>query len=144
MVQSLQDLGFSNSATELQRESGYQLESSAVSKFRYGVLHGEWEAVERLLPMMNIHPKDMRNARFLIKEQKFLELLEAEKIDVALQVLRNELTPVTHQPERLHGLSSYLMCPNPEDLKQAAGWDGARGDSRHKLLADLQSMRASS
>lgn len=29
------------------------------------------------------------------------------------------------------------MCSEPEDLRQRAGWDGASGNSRRKLLANL-------
>jgi WD repeat-containing protein 26 len=33
--------------------------------------------------------------------------------------------------------SSLIMCTNPEDLRQRAGWDGAAGLSRRQLLDDL-------
>lgn len=38
-----------DTAAALQTESGFTLESSAVSQFRTGVLTGEWDLLERLL-----------------------------------------------------------------------------------------------
>jgi len=32
-----------------------------------------------------------------------------------------------------------MMCSNAEDLKRRADWDGAKGNSRQKLLLQLQS-----
>jgi WD40 repeat protein len=75
---------------------------------------------------------------------------------VALHVLRNELAPLHADPELLQPLSrfvlsallhigrwlimsSLIMCTDATDLKQKAGWDGAHGSSRRKLLVDLQS-----
>jgi len=41
----------------------------------------------------------------LIRQQKYLELLEARQIKKALIVLRNELAPLEFNSERLHSLS---------------------------------------
>lgn len=54
-----------------------------------------------------------QDAKFLISRQKYLELVEARKPTAALQVLRNELTPLNVDPDQLHMLSrsfsfSYL------------------------------------
>lgn len=46
-----------------------------------------------------------QDARFLISQQKYLELLEAKKTTAALQVLRNELAPMNTETEQLHTLS---------------------------------------
>lgn len=53
-------------------------------------------------------------ARFLVAQQKYLELLELGSQKKALAVLRNELAPVTKDPEALHTLSGsvlLLRCP---------------------------------
>jgi len=80
---------------------------------------------------------------------------------VALHVLRNELAPLHADPELLQPLSrfvvsallhicrwlimsSLIMCTDATDLRQKAGWDGAHGSSRRKLLVDLQSYIPSS
>ncbi|CAG8522629.1 10420_t:CDS:10 [Funneliformis caledonium] len=134
MVQAMQDMGYSQSAATLEQESGFPLESSAVAKFRDGVLKGDWALVESLFPTLELdHNKDVVVVRFLIRQQKYLELLEARQIKKALIVLRNELTPLDFNLERLHSLSS-----NAEDLRRRAEWDGAKGTSRQKLLVEIQ------
>lgn len=35
---------------------------------------------------------------------------------------------------------SLMMCTNVEDLRERAGWDGAAGHSRRRLLVNLQRM----
>lgn len=44
-------------------------------------------------------------ARFLISQQKYLELLEAQKVTAALHVLRNELAPLNTDIDKLNSLS---------------------------------------
>lgn len=45
--------------------------------------------------------------KFLICEQKYLEYLEDGKVLDALHVLRNELTPLQHNIDKVHILSRY-------------------------------------
>ncbi|KAG0264421.1 hypothetical protein BG011_006897 [Mortierella polycephala] len=132
MVQSLQSLGYKHSALELETESGFQLESPAVTRFRECVLKGQWDEVEKLTGDLDLDPAHEISVKFLIREQKFLELLEARQIKSALIVLRSELTPLNHNMERVHTLTSA------EDLRQRTNWDGVDGTSRQKLLSALQ------
>ncbi|EUC40549.1 glycoside hydrolase family 1 protein [Bipolaris oryzae ATCC 44560] len=74
---------------------------------------------------------------FWLKQQKYLELLERRDLSKALQVLRQELTPLHQDVGRLHALSAFMMCQSAEDLRHQAQWDGARGESRMHLLSDL-------
>ncbi|KAK4991672.1 hypothetical protein LTR50_001680 [Elasticomyces elasticus] len=76
--------------------------------------------------------------RFWIRQQKYLELLEIRDRQRALQVLRQELQPLQYDETRLHALSSLIMCcEDPDNLRQAAQWDGAQGESRSQLLSEL-------
>ncbi|CAO3608245.1 unnamed protein product [Cunninghamella echinulata] len=77
---------------------------------------------------------------FLIRQQQFLELLEAKDTMKALHVLRQELTPVSQNVDQLHRLSSLILCSSPDDVKIRANWDGANGSSRKQLLYDLESF----
>lgn len=52
----------------------------------------------------NFFFKDMK---FLICEQKYLEYLEDGKVLDALHVLRNELTPLQHNIDKVHILSRF-------------------------------------
>ncbi|CAK7263089.1 hypothetical protein SEPCBS119000_000305 [Sporothrix epigloea] len=75
--------------------------------------------------------------RFGIRQQKYLECLQEGDIAKALLVLRNELTPLHQDKQRLQFLSSLLMCKTSNDLMARAKWDGAYGQSRPHLLSEL-------
>ncbi|KAG0029255.1 hypothetical protein BGZ82_008052 [Podila clonocystis] len=139
MIQSLKALGYKQSAQTLATEAGCELESQAVTQFRECVLSGTWDTVEQLSEQLDIDPVDsLPTVKFLIREQKFLELLEAGHIKSALVVLRSELTPLNKNMERVHTLTSFMMTSGADDLRQRAEWDGSEGTSRRKLLASLQ------
>jgi hypothetical protein len=126
LIQSLYDLGYDGAATALSRESGFELESPAVAAFRSAVLDGQWAEAEHILlesfrPDEEGHTEDgpsltwgklalAENADknemlFCLRQQKFLELLEARDLGAALMVLRQELTPLNHNTAQLHALS---------------------------------------
>jgi hypothetical protein len=48
---------------------------------------------------------DRSEMLFYLRQQKFLELLEARELGSALVVLRQELTPLNYDVDRLHALS---------------------------------------
>jgi hypothetical protein len=55
--------------------------------------------------------------KFLLLEQKYLERLEDGLVFEALQVLRNELTPLGHNRCRVHQLSAFMMCRGRDELQ---------------------------
>lgn len=155
LLQALSDMGYHDAADSVSKESGYALESPTVAAFRQAVLNGDWTDAERLLmeavPASESHQNDTdadsalvlaptadkNQMRFWVRQQKFLELLEQKDTSRALTVLRNELSPLNHDTQKLHILSSLLMCNSVDDLKTKAGWDGASGESRQLLLSEL-------
>lgn len=147
IIQSLSDLGYQSTAQKLSQESGYELEVPNVAAFRTAVQNGDWSDAEALLfgdtareglPLCEGAKRD--DMVFLIRQQKYLELLELRHLSKALMVLRQELTPLHQDVARLHALSSLIMCRRAEDLRQQAHWDGANGNSRRDLLSELSSM----
>ncbi len=78
--------------------------------------------------------------RFLILEQKYLENLEDGKILDALKCLRDELAPLKYNIERLHELSSFLMCTDQLNLKSLSKWAGKNTTSRQTLMNKLQTF----
>ncbi len=50
-------------------------------------------------------------AKYLISEQKYLELLERQSVNAALHILRTELAPLTDDADvdQLHSLSAYAF-----------------------------------
>ncbi|KAF8163539.1 WD40 repeat-like protein [Crassisporium funariophilum] len=138
VIQSLRDVGYIESAATLEAESGYTMESPEVSRFRQYILDGMWTKADAALMQLGVEEDEgLWDAKFLISQQKYLELLEARKPTAALQVLRNELAPLNVDSDQLHTLSSLIMCSEPEDLRRRAGWDGASGGSRQQLLDTL-------
>ncbi|KAK0525979.1 hypothetical protein OC834_004966 [Tilletia horrida] len=83
--------------------------------------------------------QSLESIKFALQQQRFLELLEAGHNKKALSVLRDRLTPLNYGSERLHQLSSLMMCESPEQLRARARWDGANGHSRHDLLQEIES-----
>jgi WD40 repeat protein len=73
----------------------------------------------------------------LISRQKFLEYLEVNNTQQALQTLREEVAPVSRDPTQLHKLASLIMCTDAQTLHKRAKWDGAKGNSRRELINDL-------
>ncbi|KAJ5321871.1 uncharacterized protein N7506_011001 [Penicillium brevicompactum] len=155
LIQSLHELGYTSSAAQLSSESGFELETSGVATFRSAVLGGRWVEAERILiqsfqnaefqPDRKPPPEetlvlaaeaDRNEMLFYLRQQKFLELLEGRDLAAALSVLRQELTPLNFDVDRLHALSSLLMCPT-ELLHDQAGWDGPVSLSRERLLGEL-------
>eukprot|EP00741_Cyanophora_paradoxa_P019883 tig00021178_g19189.t1 len=139
MIQELHSLGYSESAERLESESGILLQPPAVARFRNGILQGDWALVDTLMPELHVDSEDdLQSIRFLIYQQKYLELLEQRKVQEALQCLRTELATSRPDPKRLHTLTSFIMCGDTADLYKRAHWDGAAGESRRQLLRSLQ------
>ncbi|KAF3182569.1 hypothetical protein TWF225_006474 [Orbilia oligospora] len=139
IIQGLYDLGYRDSAQKLEQESTFPLESDDAAHFRDAVENGDWNKVEQLLGVLELQDNvDKNGLLFLLRQQKFLELLESKQLGRALQVLRTELTPLNYDMDQLHFLSSLMML-SPEDLQRRANWDGANGTSRRRLLNKLSS-----
>ncbi|KAL4067711.1 WD40-repeat-containing domain protein [Scleroderma yunnanense] len=145
VIQSLRDVGYIESAATLEAESGYSLETTEVSEFRQYILDAEWSRAEALLPRLVTDEDYLWEALFLIGKQKYLELLEARKTTAALQVLREQLAPLSvNSSDQLHALSSLIMCTDAQDLRRRAFWGGSSSSSRQVLLTDLQQFIPSS
>ncbi|KAI0820195.1 WD40 repeat-like protein [Trametes gibbosa] len=139
VIQSLRDIGYTESAATLEEESGYIMETPEVAEFRRCILNASWDSAETALMRLGVSEGEgLWEARFLIAKQKYLEYLEAGKTTMALNVLRNELAPLNPELDHLHALSSLMMCSDPADIRSQVAWDGAGGTSRRRLLMDLQ------
>ncbi|CAO1634740.1 unnamed protein product [Parajaminaea phylloscopi] len=76
--------------------------------------------------------------KFLLHQERYLELLEAGHNKKALSILRDRLTPLSHGSQRLHLLSSLVMCSSVSELKSRAEWQGTGIASRRKLLQEIE------
>ncbi|KRT78951.1 translation initiation factor eIF2A [Oryctes borbonicus] len=135
--QYLKSEGFNRSADSLIAESGCRLEHPIVDKFRHHVMDADWSKADHDLQELRIllgSSFNMLEVKFLLLEQKYLEHLEDGKVLDALHVLRNELTPLQHNTDRVHQLSSYMMCSNTPELHSRSNWEGKGAKSRNALL----------
>ncbi|XP_055376774.1 WD repeat-containing protein 26 homolog [Condylostylus longicornis] len=146
--QYLKNVGLEKTADVLMQESGCYLEHPSATKFRQHVMSGDWTKADNdlkeLQPVIDKKNSNFIEMKFLILEQKYLELLEDGRPYDALHVLRNELTPLQHNINRVHQLSSYMMCSNNHDLYQRANWEGKGVVSRSQVMERLQTYLPSS
>lgn len=71
------------------------MESEVWHRFREAFVAGQWDTAEVALADLGIkYDDDLRSIKFLIRRQKYLELLEAAEVEKAMSVLRNELMPL--------------------------------------------------
>ncbi|KAI2633841.1 WD40-repeat-containing domain protein [Xylaria nigripes] len=151
LIQALTDMGYHAAAQNVSQMSGYELENPTVASFRAAILEGNWVTAEELLDdsvpfdesknnsngLVLSNGADRSMMKFWIRQQKYLELLEQNNQGQALMVLRNELTSLYQNTQKLHFLSGLIMCESQEDLRSKADWDGVDGQSRHILLSEL-------
>ncbi|VDL99602.1 unnamed protein product, partial [Schistocephalus solidus] len=96
------------------------------------------KAVKELAPIID-NPASLAEIHFLLLEQQFLELAEADDAMAALMLLRSRITPLQRNAERLAVLTRCLMCRTPEEVRaEAGGWSGAHGGSRSVLVDNIQ------
>ncbi|XP_065563314.1 WD repeat-containing protein 26-like [Artemia franciscana] len=141
--QHLNEIGLSQTAEKLKEESGCILDHPSAAHFQKHILSGKWfEAetdLEDLRPFL-LDVKSLTEMRFLLLEEKFLELLEDGKHIEALHVLRHEMNMLNHDQERIHALSILMMASGPEELQKRAKWLGKGKASRYRLMNKLQSF----
>jgi hypothetical protein len=107
----------------LEAESGYQLATRQATDLESAVLGGRWSEAFSLFGVLGVldlsssssaasgmlKAIDVTTAasqiKFLITQQKYLELLETGQQKKALAVLRTELRPVVRDSDVLHTLS---------------------------------------
>ncbi|XP_020287837.1 WD repeat-containing protein 26 isoform X2 [Pseudomyrmex gracilis] len=140
--QHLRTVGLDRTADLLMQESGCRLDHPAAAKFRQHVMDGDWNKADldlnELKCFLKCANQSLVEMKFLLLEQKYLEYLEEGMVFDALHVLRNELTPLSHNTGRVHQLSLFMMCSGRDELQTRAGWDGKGPVSRAALMDKLQ------
>lgn len=140
LVQALDGLGYAAAARGLEREAGVVSMSGTMRALRECVLEGSWDELEEALAGVTAFKSaaDASAARFVLYEQKFLELLEGGRTAEALRVLREDLTRLSPDPKLLHKLPLLCMCTTAEEVRAHAAWPGAGVGSRMAVLEKLQ------
>jgi WD repeat-containing protein 26 len=107
------------------------MEAPEVSEFRQYILDANWVDAEAALIRLGVTENeglwaslclcagpclliswDLQEAKFLIGQQKYLELLEDQNTILALHVLRHELAPLNTASDQLHSLTKYACMRN--------------------------------
>lgn len=134
IAKALYSLGYRKSGAHLEEESGIPLHSPGVNMFIQQILDGNWDDSIATLHKVGLADESVvRSASFLILEQKFFELLHAEKVMEALKTLRTEISPLSVYSNRIRELSSCIVSPSPkQDILEVR--------SRSKLLEQLQKL----
>lgn len=143
IMQQLRDYGLHRTVDTLMQESGCKSDHPVASRFQQHIMNGDWEEAERDLSEMKnlINDSDaLVEMKFLILEQKYLELLDGEKTSEALDTLRSSLTPLNHRRDRIHELAGLIMCHTRDEMHSVARWDGKGLESRQKLMEKLQNF----
>lgn len=141
IANALYSLGYKKSSARLEEESGIPLHSSAVNIFMQHILNGNWDESINTLHKIGLSNESMvKSASFLILEQKYLELLQIDKVMEALKTLRTEIAPLSINNNRIRELSSFIMSPSPSGLIGSPCEENSRAKSRTKLLEELQKL----
>lgn len=141
IAKALYSLGYTKSGAYLEEESGIPLHSSMVNLFTQQILDGRWdESVAALSKIGLVDESVIKSASFLILEQKFFELLDAEKVMDALKTLRTEIAPLCINTSRVRELSSCIVSPPKCIVVCSPKQDIVRAKSRPKLLEELQKL----
>mmetsp|Transcript_23707 Transcript_23707/g.63746 ORF Transcript_23707/g.63746 Transcript_23707/m.63746 type:complete len:540 (+) Transcript_23707:406-2025(+) len=133
VLQFLHEQGLSNTAGELQRETGVALNTvDNRDHFAADIRHGRWEAVLPVVSRMKLPPSLLIS----LYEQVVLELIEVREVDLAREMLRSA-APLqllrTEEPERYLTLDSLAQRP-VFDTNGAYGTDGK--ERRRAKLAE--------
>lgn len=110
LQQSLAQLGFSDVAEHLEKISGVPRQSSTTFILTDCILNGDWTGALDAVHSLDLVPKITAQISFLILEHKFLEILATGDELAAIKCLRNDLTPLNVNTERLHELSRKLLA----------------------------------
>lgn len=142
LLQTLLEYGFPTAAQALEKESGVELEPRAVRQLMRAVEEGRWAAAGELLSAAGLEGGELAQARFLLAQQQYLELLEARRLPEALACLRQEVASAcTAGGEReLQRLSGLLACRDGAAALRAAGWHAGPAAARRAVVA--QRLRA--
>lgn len=133
IAQELGNLGLTKTLESLEQESGFRIHDQSVLEFQKNILTGKWVRVMTQLPTIQLRPHaDPNEVKFLIFEQKFLELIGAGDVRGALHCIRGELAPLQCCVTRLHQLALALTCPDTYTCRQPG--EG----SRRQLLSRLK------
>ncbi|GLH05765.1 WD repeat-containing protein 26, partial [Gryllus bimaculatus] len=137
----LRAIGLDRSAELLTQESGCSLDHPAALRFCEHIMQGSWGEVDKDLldikGLLDGASETWSKVKFMVCEQKFLEFLDDGRVMAAVNVLREELTPLQYNTSRVHTLSTFMICESWE-LRSRAMWDGKGEKTRAQLIEKVR------
>lgn len=144
--QHLHNIGLKTSAKVLMAEAGCEWIHPTAEKFKSFVLNGEWSQALKTLEELKNHLENkdcLVEMKFILLEQKFLELISKGKRMDALKVLQTELSVLKHNQTRVHELSTYLMLSKAEEIARATrSHQGSRASDAQARLDLMHRLQA--
>jgi hypothetical protein len=141
LLDALQSLGHTAAALALEKESGVALHRPQAASLRQGVLSGDWTQADDALDGLSPRDGDADAhlaARWLLRRQKLVEVLQGGDLAAALALLRSDLAPLPVPPAALHATAAVLLCTSPEQLVHAL----AEADSSWGMLQSASPVDA--
>ncbi|KAL4386733.1 hypothetical protein GQ457_09G024050 [Hibiscus cannabinus] len=139
ILQFLEEHKFKDAIHTLERESGYFFN---MKYFEEKVIAGEWDEVEKYLSGF-IKVEDNRYSKkifFEIRKQKYLEALDRNDKDKAVEILVNDLKVFSTSHEELYKeVTQLLALENFRENKQLAKY-GDTVSARRALLVELKKL----
>lgn len=118
----LDDMGYSQTASQLESESGIKCQSNTVSLSLHHLVQGQWAEALQLLSLVKLK-EDITHVQRIVLERKFAEYLEGSDILKAIECLRLDIAPLLHmdiKQAQLERLARCLLSPSPSDASSSS------------------------
>ncbi|GAB5357208.1 hypothetical protein AAMO2058_000354500 [Amorphochlora amoebiformis] len=134
---------FLRTLSEFERESGVNLEiyGEEIGYIRRLLLDGQWEDIESILsPLHSEGDVDVDSIRFMIRRQKFLELVHSQALSDAVMELVENLKPLEDKcsPDEFSRLCYCISMSNLSKHPYFKHWSPHKG--RLATFARIQPM----
>ncbi|TKY62288.1 WD repeat-containing protein 26 [Spatholobus suberectus] len=141
IIQCLYSLGYSNSASCLESESGVSYKSNELRLLESLILNGNWDdSIDYLNSIKDVSGETRESALFLVFRQCVMEYLNCGKDALALGLLRKQISALDVDKCKVHSLAKCLLSWKDRELGAVDGGDVVVHDLRRKLLADLEKL----
>lgn len=139
IIRCLYALGYSNSASCLELESGISFKSAEFQLLESQILNGNWDGcISTLKLIKDMMDETRESALFLVFRQCLLEFLSCGQDTLALDVLRKQISALHVDKYKIHSLASSMLSLKDMELGLING--NVVHDLRRKLLTDLEKL----
>ncbi|XP_027349096.1 WD repeat-containing protein WDS homolog [Abrus precatorius] len=138
IIQSLYSLGYNNTASCLESESGISYKSTEFQMIESHILNGNWsDCIDYLNSLKDVLGETIECVMFLVLKQLVVEYMNRGEDTLALGVLQKEVS--------VSDVDKYILVNSiisSKDRKLGAIDDNGVQDLRRKLLKDLENLLA--